>query len=107
MAEPKVDKRANRRLSLKLPVVVNLPPQSNGESTVETKDVSSRGVFFYLDTPVKEGSPIEFTLTLPPEITLTDSIRVRCHGKVLRVVDKKSGEKVGIAAAIEQFDFLS
>ena len=34
---------------------------------------------------IAAGSSIEFTLILPPEITLTESIRVRCKGKVVRV----------------------
>ena len=78
----------------------------SGEAAAETKDVSARGVFFYLDSEVAEGSPIEFTLTLPPEITLTESIRVRCTGKVVRV-DQNANSQVGIAAAIDQYDFVT
>jgi hypothetical protein len=79
----------------------------NGGPDAKTKDVSARGVFFYMDSAPAQGSPIEFTLTLPPEITLTESIRVKCNGKVVRVDQSANGGQVGIAAAIDQYDFLT
>jgi hypothetical protein len=103
---PSQDMRNTRRFSLKLPLTVKFS-NGAGEAAAETKDVSARGVFFYLDSKVAEGSPIEFTLTLPPEITLTESIRVRCTGKVVRVDQDDPKAQVGIAAAIDQYDFIS
>ena len=100
------DMRNTRRFSLKLPLTVKFS-NGTGEAAAETKDVSARGVFFYLDSKVAEGSPIEFTLTLPPEITLTESIRVRCTGKVVRVDQDSPNSQVGIAAAIDQYDFVT
>jgi len=43
-------------------------------------------------------------MTLPTEITLSEPIRVRCTGKILRV-DKAAHEQ-GVAVAIEKYDFL-
>ena len=103
---PSSDLRNTRRFSLKLPLTVKFS-NGAGEAAAETKDVSARGVFFYLDSKVAEGSPIEFTLTLPPEITLTESIRVRCTGKVVRVDQDDPNHQVGIAAAIDQYDFIA
>jgi hypothetical protein len=102
---PSTDMRNTRRFSLKLPLTVKFS-NGAGETAAQTKDVSARGVFFYLDSKVAEGSPIEFTLTLPPEITLTESIRVKCTGKVVRVQNDPNAQ-VGIAAAIDQYDFVS
>lgn len=101
MAEPRQEQRTNRRFSLKLPVELS----TGTKVMAETRDVSARGVFFYVDSEVSEGSPIEFTITLPPEITLTESIRVKCTGRVVRVDQSSSNPQVGIAAAIEQYDF--
>ena len=103
---PTNEMRNTRRFSLKLPLTVKFS-NGGGEAAAETKDVSARGVFFYLDSDVAEGSPIEFTLTLPPEITLTESIRVKCTGKVVRVDQGNSKAQVGIAAAIDQYDFIA
>jgi hypothetical protein len=99
------EQRKTRRFNMTLPLTVKLPAGEVDLQAAQTKDVSARGVFFYLDSEVSEGSPIEFILTLPPEVTLTESIRVRCTGKVVRV-DQGKGEQVGIAAAIDQYDFM-
>ena len=58
------------------------------------------------DSAVAQGSPIGFTLTLPPEITLTESIRVQCKGRVVRVENGSHDGKVGVAAVIEEYEFL-
>ncbi len=93
-----------RRFSMQLPVQVKAP-EDGQEVLAITKDVSARGVFIYLDSDVSENSPIEFTLTLPPEITMTQSIRVHCKGRVVRVERERPG-KVGIAAMIDHYQFL-
>lgn len=107
MAEAKLENRTTRRFSLRLPVSVKYENGGVHDVTAHTRDVSARGVFFYMDAGLQEGSPIEFTLTLPPEITLTESISVRCKGRVVRVDPNAQTDKIGIAAAIEQYDFVS
>ena len=109
MAEPQQEKRATRRFALKLPVSVSYAPADNGalEKAAQTKDVSARGICFFLDQAIASGSPIEFTLTLPPEITLTESIRVRCKGKVVRVDGGAVNGKMAVAAVIDEYEFLS
>jgi hypothetical protein len=98
------DQRSMRRFSMQLPVQVKAP-QDGQEVMAVTKDVSARGVYIYVDSDLAEETPIEFTLTLPPEITMTQSIRVRCKGKVVRV-DKESPGRIGIAAMIDHYQFL-
>ena len=100
------DKRATRRFALRLPVTVRYG-DSEEEQAAQTRDVSARGICFYMDDPLTAGSDIEFTLTLPPEITLTESIRVRCKGKVVRVDDGSTDAKVPVAAVIDEYEFLS
>jgi len=107
MAEGSQEQRATRRFALRLPVTIKFTDGPLAEAQAQTRDVSARGVFFYMDSKIEEGSTIEFTLTLPPEITLTESIRVRCRGKVVRVDQPGAGSKVGIGAVIEQYDFVS
>ena len=74
MAEAQ-EKRAARRFALRIPVAVSQGENSVQTQTAQIRDVSARGICLYLDSSVTEGSPISFTLTLPPEITLTESIR--------------------------------
>src|SRR5437588_509815 len=83
----KTEQRTSRRFALKLPVSIRC---ENGEITevpAETRDVSAQGVFFYTGSRLSKGSKVEFTLTLPPDITLTESIRVRCRGRIVRIGD--------------------
>ena len=100
------EKRSTRRFALRLPVSVNYDQDGTQERPAQTRDVSARGICFYLDSPIQAGAPIEFTLTLPPEITLTESIHVRCKGKVVRVDEASTDGKVAVAGVIEEYEFL-
>ena len=99
------DKRATRRFALHLPVSVRYG-DNGADQQAQTRDVSARGICFYLDSAVQAGTAIDFTLTLPPEITLTESIRVRCKGRVLRVEGGTNG-KMAVAAVIDEYEFLA
>src|SRR5258707_1658934 len=88
-----------RRFSLDLPISVKFLDNGKRELSGRTRDVSSRGVFMYLDTDITAGAPIEFVMTLPPEITLADPIRVRCMGKILRADTLAVGQAISAAIA--------
>jgi len=105
MAEPQQEKRGARRFALHVPVTVDHADNGRGESA-QLRDVSARGICFYLESAIAQGSPIGFTLTLPPEITLTESIRVQCKGRVVRVEDHREDGKLAVAAVIEEYEFL-
>ena len=100
------DKRSTRRFALRLPVSVRYG-EDEAEHSAQTRDVSARGICFYLDSEIQAGSAIDFTLTLPPEITLTESIRVQCKGRVLRVEGNTPAGKMAVAAVIEEYNFLT
>ncbi|MGD0214227.1 MAG: PilZ domain-containing protein [Terriglobales bacterium] len=100
------DKRATRRFALRLPVSVRYG-ENDEEHAAQTRDVSARGICFYVDTAIQAGSGIVFTLTLPPEITLTESIRVRCRGRVVRVEGGSPANKLAVAAVIDEYEFLA
>jgi hypothetical protein len=100
------DKRAVRRFALRLPVSVKYGEESPEQAAL-TRDVSARGICFYVDSAIQAGAGIDFVLTLPPEITLTESIRVRCKGRVVRVESGNPAGKMAVAAVIEEYDFLA
>lgn len=108
MAEPPQEKRSTRRFALRLPVAVNATETgAQDKKDAQTRDVSARGICFYVDSALESGAAIEFTLTLPPEITLTESIHVRCKGKVVRVDGADDESKVAVAAVIDEYEFLA
>jgi hypothetical protein len=106
MTEAQQEKRAARRFALKIPVAIAREEDSKLSEPAQIRDVSARGICFYLDAPIAQGSPIGFTLTLPPEITLTESIRVQCKGRVVRIENGAVGGKMAVAAVIEEYEFL-
>src|SRR3954447_14828863 len=48
MVQAQNEQRGTRRFSLRLPVTVKYDDTHNAETVATTKDVSARGVFFYL-----------------------------------------------------------
>jgi hypothetical protein len=106
MVEPQHERRAARRFALRVPVTVDHGENRYHNEIAQIRDVSARGICFYLDTVVEQGALIGFTLTLPPEITLTESIRVQCKGHVVRVENGREDGKLSVAAVIEEYEFL-
>ncbi|HVB85129.1 MAG TPA: PilZ domain-containing protein [Candidatus Dormibacteraeota bacterium] len=103
------ERRTARRYDLSLPVNVRVPisrepkPQSG-----RTRDISTRGVYFTVQNDLAPGTELDFTLTLPAEITRGSEVLVRAHGRVVRV-DKRSDdnyESTGVAAVIERYDII-
>lgn len=104
MAYP--ERRTAQRFRIKLPMIVRWTTGAAiGEAKTESKDVSSRGVYFFLPKEVKTGSPVEIVLTLPHEITLAGPVRVRCLGRIQRTQEEDRG-RAGVVAEIERYEFL-
>ncbi|MGA6982915.1 MAG: PilZ domain-containing protein [Candidatus Sulfotelmatobacter sp.] len=120
-----VERRAGQRFAFNLPVFVRDVP-SSVEGLGFTQDLSSRGAFFFTDMPLNEGAEIELTLRMPSEITLGENMRVRCRGRVLRIVnagdqdkdrslsgnDREPAEtkspqtKIGVAVCLSGYEYL-
>lgn len=93
-----------RRFDMRLPAIVRV--ESASEFHTETQNVSARGVFFYLDRVISAGTKLEVTLTFPPHVTLTDAVRVRFRARVIRVENPLPSARTGVAALIEDYEFL-
>ncbi|MGO9642456.1 MAG: PilZ domain-containing protein [Candidatus Acidiferrales bacterium] len=100
-----IERRASRRFSMALPLLVR-PSTSEGEleRSGRTRDVSFRGLYFTIDTRYEAGSSIELVLTLPKEITMAGDVHIRCFAQVVRV-EPLNGH-CGIAARIDRYEFL-
>src|SRR5712691_13391213 len=100
------ERRTMRRFYMRLPATVRVAGQGLRDLSTETQNVSARGVFFYLDRPLAEGMRIEVTMTFPPHVTLTEPVRVRFTARVVRVENSQSASSIGVAAMIEEYEFL-
>lgn len=114
----RVERRAGQRFSFLLPV--SFSQTATGiEGVGFTQDLSSRGVFLLTDAPLEAGGEIEITLNMPSEITLGDSMRVRCRARVLRVERPaapfltaespaaRAETKIGVAVRLECYEYLT
>ena len=100
------ERRLMRRFDMHLPATVKLTDLDGDEVSIETQNVSARGIFFYLDHALDQGTKIEVTMTFPPHITMTDPVRVRFRARIIRVEEPLPVSRVGIAAVIEEYEFL-
>ncbi len=105
-AQPSDERRAMRRFDMRLPASVKLAGSDGPALLTETQNVSARGVFFYLSQPLPLGTEFEVTLTLPPHVTLTDSVQIRFNARVVRVEEPRPSSLVGVGALIEEHEFL-
>jgi len=112
----RVERRVGQRFPYLLPVSIR-QTSTEIEAAGFTQDLSSRGVFLFTDAPLVEGSEVELTLQMPSEITLGESMRVRCRGHVLRVArptatlqganERSMVEtKLGVAVRFDGYEYL-
>lgn len=112
-----IERRVGQRFPYLLPLSLR-QPGSSIEGVGFTQDLSSRGVFFFTNAALAEGSAIELTLRMPSEITLGESMPVRCRGHVLRVIRPaatpaqdaagaaQAETKIGVAVRLEGYEYL-
>ena len=121
-----VERRIGQRFAFNLPVSL-LDVATGAEGLGFTQDLSSRGAFLFTDMAFREGAEIELTLRMPSEITLGENMRVRCRGRVLRVVKpadtgwkpaasagsetrlagaKSAETKIGVAVCLKGYEYL-
>ena len=61
---------------------------------------------FHTDLPMAEADAVEITLVMPSEITLAENMRVRCRGRVLRVLPSAMDAGSVVAVQLEGYEFL-
>jgi hypothetical protein len=98
------DRRGRPRFSMNAPLTVLI---GDREIPAYTRDLSNRGVYFYLDLIDSNlvDSDFEFTVDLPPEITLSSCCSIRCRGRLVRK-ESTSKNLTGIAAEILDYSIL-
>ena len=103
---PFKERRRAERFNFELPLTVRWREGSRQrEAHTVTQDMSSGGMYFFLPVGIPEGTAIEVEMTVPTEITRGPSKRMLCRGRIRRC-ELKAGEKVGLATAIEKYEFL-
>jgi hypothetical protein len=104
------DARTGKRFPLELPIKIH-----KGEATVDssgmTGNLSAAGVYIRADAALEVGSPVEFEITLPPDVTGgKEDVVIQCRGRVVRTDEPPAGaaptDNRGVACVIDSYEFV-
>lgn len=100
------DRRRGRRHKIRVPLTVILEDR---EIQTYTRDLSSRGVYFYLT--VADCALIDcnllFLVDFPAEVATQNECRIRCRGRLVRrEKTSRSATEMGLAAEILEYSLL-
>ncbi len=98
MPDLKPERRSRQRIPVRLGVSIR---SSQGQpATGQTRDLSTGGIFLYVDSAMLVGSELEMVLMLPPQLTSGEKRWVCCQASVIRVEPGAEGGGFGVAASI-------
>ncbi|HKN32072.1 MAG TPA: PilZ domain-containing protein [Terriglobales bacterium] len=98
------ERRQNHRVLNQQVVSLVLPNTNNeDECTAIAQNVSVDGAFLVCDRHITPGSRLDASLVLPAEVTLTESKRVCCEIRVLRVIEELPDGNFLTAVEFEQY----
>ena len=96
--------RTGKRFPLELPIKI----QGVDQGSV-TGNMSAAGVYIRADASLDIGSPVEFEITLPPEVTGgKENVVIQCRGRVVRTdeSDVDPDGTRGVACVIDSYEFV-
>jgi len=100
--------RTGKRFPLELPIKIH-KENAAGEASGMTGNLSAAGVYIRADASLDIGSPVEFEITLPPEVTGgKENVVIQCRGRVVRTDESSvdpSGTR-GVACVIDSYEFV-
>jgi len=98
--------RTGKRFPLELPIKIHA--DSSGDAKGVTGNLSAAGVYIKADASLAIGSPVEFEITLPPEMTGgTENVKIQCKGRVVRADETgESADGRGVACVIDSYEFV-
>jgi hypothetical protein len=99
----RLERRSAQRFDVLLPLAIHFDGQT---IPAFTQNLSGRGIFFYAEATIPDGAVVELTFSMPSEVTLGESMPVRCRGRVLRAAPPQAGQRNGVAVQLESYQYL-
>src|SRR5258706_6812302 len=104
------DARTGKRFPLELPIKI-YKVESAGDASGVSGNLSAAGVYIRADSSVEVGSPVEFEITLPPDVTGgKEDVVIQCRGRVVRTDEPAAGaapgDNRGVACVIDSYEFV-
>ncbi|HLZ39580.1 MAG TPA: PilZ domain-containing protein [Candidatus Sulfotelmatobacter sp.] len=98
--------RTGKRFPLELPIKIH--KGETGDENGVTGNLSAAGVYIRAEAAMEIGSPVEFEITLPPEMTGgQENVTIQCKGRVVRADETGTGgEGRGVACVIDSYEFV-
>jgi hypothetical protein len=100
-ASSPLERRERRRFPVRLKLDVDC---GVGPTAAISRDASEVGISFFCDSSIPDGSPIEFSVHVPPDIAAMEKIFVRGKGRVVRNEPQTSG-RVLVAVVTDGYRF--
>jgi hypothetical protein len=99
--------RTGKRFPLELPIKLHSESKS-GDAAGLTGNLSAAGVYIRADSSLEVGSPVEFEITLPPDVTGgRENVMIACKGRVVRTDPTGASEDGrGVACVIDSYEFV-
>jgi PilZ domain len=99
--------RTGKRFPLELPIKIH-KESAGGDAKGTTGNLSAAGVYIRADASLDVGSPVEFEITLPPDVTGgQEDVVIQCKGRVVRTDPTGASEEgKGVACVIDSYEFV-
>ncbi len=99
--------RTGKRFPLELPIKIHNEGTS-ADSKGTTGNLSAAGVYIRAEASLEVGSPVEFEITLPPDVTGgQENVTIQCKGRVVRTDPTGSSpDGKGVACVIDSYEFV-
>jgi hypothetical protein len=98
-----LERRVGQRFEFNLPISIEFEGRTVSGCC---QNLSTRGVFLYSQANLPEGAALQLVFTMPSEITLGESMRVRCGGRVLRSSSGNGAQGNGLAVQLDSYQYL-
>jgi PilZ domain len=99
--------RTGKRFPLELPIKVHKEGTASDAKGL-TGNLSAAGVYIRADASLDVGSPVEFEITLPPDVTGgMENVVIQCKGRVVRTDPTgATADGKGVACVIDWYEFV-
>jgi len=99
--------RTGKRFPLELPIKVH-KEGAGADAKGLTGNLSAAGVYIRADASLDVGSPVEFEITLPPDVTGgAENVVIQCKGRVVRTDPTgATADGKGVACVIDSYEFV-
>jgi hypothetical protein len=102
----RTERRLAERFGLKIPLRVRIAKSAALEHTVESVNVSTRGISIATDLPLCKGTPVHLAFEMPEEVTHKQASEWRCTGHVVHVQPNGTTQGASVGVAFDCYEVL-